>query len=84
VWMPAQGLHPSEQEGTWIRSLRAALYRSVECIDCGACVPACPVSAIYSADDLPDKWKHLAEINAKTLRALIMAFLLAGHLKNGG
>ena len=37
----------------------------VECIDCGACVPVCPVSAIYAADDLPDKWKRLAEINAK-------------------
>lgn len=24
-----------------------------ECIDCGACVPACPVSAIYPEEDLP-------------------------------
>ena len=37
----------------------------VECIDCGACVPACPVSAIFAGDDLPEKWKHYAEINAK-------------------
>ena len=24
-----------------------------ECIDCGACVPACPVEAIFSLDETP-------------------------------
>lgn len=27
-----------------------------ECIDCGACVPACPVEAIFPQDELPEKW----------------------------
>ena len=36
----------------------------VECIDCGACVPVCPVAAIFSLEDLPEKWKHYAELNA--------------------
>jgi len=36
----------------------------VECIDCGACVPVCPVSAIFALDDLPEKWKHYAELNS--------------------
>jgi NAD-dependent dihydropyrimidine dehydrogenase PreA subunit len=36
----------------------------VECIDCGACVPACPVSAIFALDDLPEKWAHFTEKNA--------------------
>src|SRR6266849_4137578 len=36
----------------------------VECIDCGACVPVCPVSAIFALDDLPEKWKQFTEINA--------------------
>jgi NAD-dependent dihydropyrimidine dehydrogenase PreA subunit len=36
----------------------------VECIDCGACVPVCPVSAIFALDDLPEKWRHYAELNA--------------------
>ena len=35
----------------------------VECIDCGACVPVCPVAAIFALDDLPEKWKHYTEIN---------------------
>jgi ferredoxin len=28
-----------------------------ECIDCGACVPACPVEAIFSLDETPRKWE---------------------------
>ena len=26
-----------------------------ECLDCGACVPVCPVTAIFVLDDLPEK-----------------------------
>jgi NAD-dependent dihydropyrimidine dehydrogenase PreA subunit len=36
----------------------------VECIDCGACVPVCPVSAIYAGDDLPEKWAEYQTKNA--------------------
>ncbi len=35
-----------------------------ECIDCGACVPVCPVTAIFALEDLPDKWQRFVEINA--------------------
>ena len=35
-----------------------------ECIDCGACVPACPVEAIFALDEVPEKWKNYIEINA--------------------
>ena len=35
------------------------------CIDCGLCVPECPTSAIFSEDDLPDKWSEFVELNAK-------------------
>ena len=41
------------------------LYISpVECIDCGACVPVCPVTAIFALDDLPEKWNNFTAINA--------------------
>jgi len=33
------------------------------CIECGACVQACPVGAIYDAANLPDKWKHYESVN---------------------
>ena len=35
-----------------------------ECIDCEACVPECPVEAIYHEDDLPEEWKEYIQINA--------------------
>lgn len=35
-----------------------------ECIDCGACEPECPATAIYEEDDLPGKWQMYAPINA--------------------
>ena len=36
----------------------------IQCIDCGACVPVCPVSAIFAEGDLPEKWDHFMKINA--------------------
>jgi ferredoxin len=35
-----------------------------ECIDCGACVPECPVSAIFPADEVPEQWRSFIELNA--------------------
>jgi ferredoxin len=35
-----------------------------ECIDCGACEPACPVSAIYAEDDVPAEVATFKSINA--------------------
>jgi ferredoxin len=32
--------------------------------DCGACEPACPVTAIFAEDDVPDNEKPYIEINA--------------------
>ena len=35
-----------------------------ECIDCGACEPACPVTAIFAEDDVPEEMVVYTEINA--------------------
>ncbi len=35
-----------------------------ECIDCGACEPACPVEAIFAEDDLPEDKQNWLQINA--------------------
>ncbi|EMI56099.1 MULTISPECIES: ferredoxin family protein [Rhodopirellula] len=35
-----------------------------ECIDCEACVPECPVEAIFHEDNLPEEWQKYIEINA--------------------
>ena len=36
-----------------------------ECIDCGACVPACPVEAIFPDDEVPEEWSMYIELNAR-------------------
>jgi ferredoxin len=36
-----------------------------ECIDCGACEPACPVTAIFAEDDVPDGMKDYTPLNAQ-------------------
>ena len=35
-----------------------------ECIDCDACVEACPVDATFAGDQLPQHWVHYRTINA--------------------
>ena len=35
-----------------------------ECIDCDACVEACPVDACFAEDQLPDEWGKFIQINA--------------------
>lgn len=37
----------------------------VACIDCGACIPACPVHAIFEEFDLTEARQHWVAINAE-------------------
>jgi len=60
---PVDCIHPRKNESDFAGA--AQLYIDpVECIDCGACVPVCPVSAIFALEDLPGKWKHYTRLNA--------------------
>src|SRR5690625_7491742 len=36
-----------------------------ECIDCALCEPECPVSAIFSEDELPEDQAEFLELNAE-------------------
>jgi ferredoxin len=36
-----------------------------ECIDCGVCIPVCPVEAIFLDDDVPEEQEEFIEINAR-------------------
>ena len=61
---PVDCIHPKKDEANFADA--EMLYIDpVECIDCGACVPVCPVSAIFALDDLPEKWNEFTEKNAK-------------------
>lgn len=35
------------------------------CIDCFACLPECPVGAIFHEDDVPEKWHGYIALNAE-------------------
>ena len=40
------------------------------CVDCGACIPACPVQAIYDVVDMPDDKEPWIAINRERAKAL--------------
>lgn len=42
-----------------------------ECIDCGACEPACPVDAIFEESAVPPEWREFIEINAANTARLL-------------
>jgi NAD-dependent dihydropyrimidine dehydrogenase PreA subunit len=59
---PVDCIHPRKDESEFGPAEQLYIDPQ-ECIDCGACVPVCPVSAIFALDDLPAKWNHFAQIN---------------------
>ena len=61
---PVDCIHPKKDEDGHADADQLFID-PVECIDCGACVPVCPVSAIFAQDDLPEKWASFTEKNAK-------------------
>ena len=61
---PVDCIHPRKDEAEFAEATMLYIHPE-ECIDCGACVPACPVAAIYeSVDATPSHQKDLIEANA--------------------
>ncbi len=61
---PVDCIHPRKDEAEFAAATMLYIHPD-ECIDCGACVPACPVAAIYeSVDSTPSHQKALIEANA--------------------
>ena len=42
----------------------------VDCIDCEACVPECPVEAIFAEANVPSQWTSFTPLNAEKSAAL--------------
>src|SRR3978361_476206 len=77
---PVDCIHPKKDENGH-GEVDQLFIDPVECIDCGACVPVCPVSAIYAGDDLPDKWAEYQEKNAAHFGRSVCGFLLGARLR---
>ena len=61
---PVDCIHPRKDEPEFETATMLYIHPE-ECIDCGACVPACPVAAIYdSVESTPASQKTLVEANA--------------------
>ena len=60
---PVDCIHPRKDEAGFAEAPQLYIDPD-ECIDCGACEPECPVTAIFPADDVPDEWAHFTQINA--------------------
>jgi len=41
-----------------------------DCIDCEACVPECPVEAIFADSKVPEQWKDCIAMNDEKAKAL--------------
>ena len=41
-----------------------------DCIDCEACVPECPVEAIFAEANVPSQWSSFTALNATRAAAL--------------
>ena len=61
---PVDCIHPRKDEPGF-DSTEMLYIHPDECIDCGACVPACPVEAIFALDETPEKWTSFITVNAQ-------------------
>ena len=66
---PVDCIHPhkGDADGDFKESLAQAEHLYIdpdECIDCGACEPACPVEAIFPDDEVPEAEQKYIQLNA--------------------
>ena len=54
--------------GCFHEGVRMLYIHPDDCIDCEACVPACPANAIYHEDKLPVEWSPFRDLNATMAR----------------
>ena len=61
---PVDCIHPRRDEPEFEQTTMLYIHPD-ECIDCGACVPACPVAAIYdSVEATPSHQRDLIDANS--------------------
>lgn len=79
---PVDCIHPRKDEALFAESPMLFIDPN-ECIDCGACEPACPVTAIFPPDSVPEDQELLAQANEAFYRSPQEAYaLVQQHLGN--
>ena len=61
---PVDCIHPRKDEIGFADAKMLYIHPD-ECIDCGACVPACPVAAIFPLDETPREWSTYIDANRR-------------------
>lgn len=61
---PVDCIHPAKAEGDFDKVDQLFIDPDT-CIDCGACVSECPVSAIFPKDEVPGEFESYIEKNAE-------------------
>jgi ferredoxin len=64
---PTDCIHPKQDEPGFEEATQL-FVDPAECIDCGACVPACTSDSILAVDDVPEDKKPFIEKNAAYFR----------------
>ena len=59
---PVDCIHPKKDEEGF-EETQLLFINPEECIDCGACEPACPVTAIWPEDNVPDDQQKYIAMN---------------------
>ncbi len=60
---PVDCIHPTKNETEEFEKEKKLYIDPEECIDCGACEPECPVTAIFPDTDVPAEWTSYIEKN---------------------
>jgi NAD-dependent dihydropyrimidine dehydrogenase PreA subunit len=69
---PVDCIHPAAGEPNYDQFDQLYINPD-ECIDCGACEPACPVTAIFEESAVPEQWKEYTQLNADFFRKAAQA-----------
>ena len=70
---PVDCIHPRKDEAQFDDVIQ--LYIDPEtCIDCGACVPECPVTAIFPNEVVPENWREYIDMNADWYKLSAQAY----------
>ena len=65
---PVDCIHPRKDEAGY-EAVKFLYIHPDECIDCGACEPECPVTAIFPEEDVPANLKQYVQINREVFKS---------------